>query len=353
MAGWQARRNPFFRRLGCFFFGFFFLSLIGFLTILGLAADALGIIHTPFPEIRLFFPFGIVVFLLMMLAMVWGARSLHRMSMPLDDLLEASNRIAEGDYSVRVQERGPKEARSLGQAFNSMVTRLQTNDRQRRSMLADLSHELRTPLTVMRGNLEGMLDGLYPVQAERLKSLLDETQLLSRLVDDLRTLSLAESGALELKREPTDLAQLAREVVAAFETQAGAQDVRIETHLDAEPLAQVDALRVYEILTNLVSNALHYSPRAGVVKIHITESESGEARGVRLSVEDNGPGIPSSDLAHIFERFYKSGDSGGMGLGLAIAKYLVEAHGGRITAESVTGAGTRISFTLPRYPSQQ
>jgi signal transduction histidine kinase len=229
-----------------------------------------------------------------------------------------------------------------------MAARLEVTDRQRRAMLADVSHELRTPLTIIQGNVEGILDGMYPADETRLKSILDETQILARLVEDLRTLSLAESGALQLKREPTDLASLIRETVAAFQSQADAAGLRIETLLGKDELSlEIDPERIRQVLTNLLSNALRYSPRGGTVKLGLTElAESGERRVV-ISVEDSGPGIAPEDLPHVFDRFYKSADSRGMGLGLSIAKYIVDAHGGEIKAESEAGNGTKISFALP------
>jgi signal transduction histidine kinase len=179
---------------------------------------------------------------------------------------------------------------------------------------------------------------LYPADEKQLKSILEETQLLSRLVDDLRTLALAESGNLPVKREPTELADLIRETVTGFGSRAEAGSVKLETSLAESPPVEVDPVRVREVLSNLISNALRYAPSGGTVRI----SYDGQA----IAVEDDGPGIPPADLPHIFERFYKSSDSGGMGLGLSIAKVLVEAHGGKIHAESEMGRGTRISFTL-------
>ncbi|HET9906909.1 MAG TPA: ATP-binding protein, partial [Anaerolineales bacterium] len=212
--------------------------------------------------------------------------------------------------------------------------------------LADVSHELRTPITVIQGNVEGILDGLYPADEERLKSIMEETQILSRLVDDLRTLALAESGALHLRREPVDLTELIREAVAGFESQAAEKDVQFILDLIELEEINVDPQRVHEVLMNLISNALRYTPRQGVIKVGVVEANSGPVKSAVLFVEDNGPGIESADLPHVFERFYKSSDSGGMGLGLSIARYLVEAHGGKIWAESEIGKGTKISFTL-------
>ena len=345
------RRNPFFRRMGCFFFGFAFLAFVGFFGIvrfvLASFIDAPG--TPPLGGPGYLFPFAFLAFVLLVFAIGWGARSLRRMFTPLDELYNASERVADGDYSVRVQEKGPPEIYSLMRSFNSMAERLQINDQQRRNMLADISHELRTPITVIQGNVEGILDGLYPADEARLKSIIEETQILSRLVDDLRTLALAESGALRLKREPTNLGELIRDAVSGFESQAKEKEVRIELALAAVEDANIDPQRLREVLTNLLSNALRYTPHGGEVRIRLTESdpESPERRTVTISVEDSGPGIDPAILQHVFDRFYKSSDSGGMGLGLSIAKYLVEAHDGKIWAESEVGKGTTISFTIP------
>ena len=339
------RRNPFFRRMGCLFFGFAFLAFMGLLATLRLIFTALHI-SPPFDRPDTVFPFVFLGFILLIMMITWGIRSLRRMSGPLDNLLEASSKVAEGDFSARLEEKGPPEVRALTRGFNSMAERLQANDQQRRAMLADVSHELRTPITVIQGNVEGILDGLYPVDEARLKSIMEETQILSRLVDDLRTLALAESGSLQLRREPTDLGELIRDTVAGFESQANEKEVRVELSLTDIDEVNIDPQRVREVLSNLISNALRYTSRGGVVKVGLAESSSGLERSVLLFVEDNGPGIESADLPHVFERFYKSSDSGGMGLGLSIAKYLIETHGGKIWAESEVGRGTKISFTL-------
>lgn len=343
------RGNPFFRRMGCFFFGFAFLAFIGLLGILRLVLapfiDFQG--SPPFDRPDYIFPFGFLGFILLVFAIGWGARSLRRMFAPLDDLLNASDRVANGDYSVRVEEKGPPEIHSLMRSFNSMAERLQVNDQQRRNMLADISHELRTPITVIQGNVEGILDGMYPADEARLKSIIEETQILSRLVDDLRTLALAESGALHLKHEPTNLVELIRDAISSFEAQAKEKNLKLQSSLDDGEEATIDPQRIREVLTNLLSNALRYTSRGGEINVRLTGSVVGEERSATISVEDSGPGIESHILPHVFDRFYKSSDSGGMGLGLSIAKYLVEAHNGKIWAESEVGQGTRISFTLP------
>ncbi len=342
------RQNPFFRRMGLVFAIFNLFSIIFFVAIVGFILNAIGIIHFSGDQFQWLVPFGRVFFAIVVAILILSVLNIRRMSMPLDDLLDASNKVAEGDFSARVDERGPREVRSLAQAFNSMASRLQVNDQQRRAMLADVSHELRTPLTIIQGNIEAILDGVYPADETRLKSILEETQILSRLVEDLRTLSLAESGALNLKREPTDIAALIRVTVSAFQSQADAADVKMELSLIAKPhLLEIDSERIRQVLTNLISNALRYSPRGSSINIILAESTASVERRVVVSVEDSGPGIASEDLPHVFDRFYKSRDSRGMGLGLSIAKYIVEAHGGEIGAESSEGTGTKIWFSLP------
>lgn len=341
------RHNPFFRRLGCIFVIFQLFGFLFFASILGLILGSLGIIRISTPQFQWFLPLVILFLVFAISIAVLAARNLRRVSRPLDELAEASDKVANGDFSVRVDERGPNEVRALLRGFNSMAERLQANDQQRRNMLADVSHELRTPLTVIQGNIEGIVDGMYIADEARMKSILEETQVLSRLIEDLRTLALAESGALHLKKEPTDLDELIRDTVAGFESQRKEQGVDFELALDKIEDVNVDPQRVREVLSNLISNALRYTSSNGVVNIGLTETGSGLERGVLLFVQDHGPGIDSADLPHVFERFYKSSDSGGMGLGLSIARFLVEAHGGKIWAESEMGQGTKISFALP------
>ena len=341
------RHSPFFRRMGCLF-GFLSLSgLVAFIVLLGVLANALGLFHPSAGSFAWGAPFAILLVLVVTGMTVRSVLGLRRMSVPLDDLLAASGRVAEGDYSARVDEKGPAEVRALARAFNSMAEKLEGVNRRRRDLLADVTHELRTPLTVIQGNVEGMLDGVYPADEARLKSILEETGLLSRLVEDLRTLALAESGALRLKKEPTDLAALVRETAAAFASQADTAGVKLELALEATPVLELDPQRIGEVLTNLIANALRYTPRGGRIGIRLAATGSGGERGALVSVTDSGPGIPPADLPRVFDRFYKSSDSGGMGLGLSIARTLVEAHGGEIRAESAgEGKGSTFTFTL-------
>jgi signal transduction histidine kinase len=341
------RHNPFFRRLGCMFAFFNLFAIAIFAVIVLSVARALGLVQFSTPILQWTAPLGILVLLpivavvAIIAAITFGMR---RLSTPLDDLLAAADRVAEGDYSAHVEEKGPHEIRSLARTFNNMASRLHLADEHRRNLLADVTHELRTPLTVIQGNLEGMLDGVYPADETNLRSLLDETNILSRLVEDLRTLALAESGALKLRKEATDLMMLVRDTLAAFQTQAEAIGVALTVETAGDlPWLEIDPGRIRQVLSNLLANALRYTPAGGSIRVKLGM----DAGRILLEVADTGPGIPAEDLPHIFERFYKSTDSGGMGLGLAIAKHLVTAHKGTIIAESSPGQGTTIRISLP------
>jgi signal transduction histidine kinase len=213
-------------------------------------------------------------------------------------------------------------------------------------MFADVAHELRTPLAVVRGNVEGMLDGIYPRDDGHLEVILDETAVMARLLEDLRTLSMAEVGALRLHPESTDLAALVDEALAALTPRATAAGVALLRGVVSLPPVEVDPVRLREVLDNLLANALRHTARGGSVWIEVGLN----SRTVTFAVADTGSGIAPKDLPHIFDRFWKSSDSGGSGLGLAIAKGLIEAHGGEIRAESQIGWGTTIRFSLPLDP---
>jgi signal transduction histidine kinase len=332
-------RGRFFMRMAVGFAAMFLFSVLTCTVGLYLIAGALQQVALPVGGAL------VGLFVLAALVALAGARAVRRATSPIDDLLEASGRIAEGDYSVRVRESGPREVRALANAFNAMATRLQAHDENRRGLLADVTHELRTPLTVMQGNLEGLLDGVYPRDDAHVEMILEETRVLSRLIDDLRTLSLAESGALQLHKEPTDLATLMQEAAAAFRAQADAAGVDlIAESADGLPPLEVDPARMREVLANLMTNALRYTPRGGRVRVACARHG---AHRVELTVSDTGPGVAPEDLPRIFDRFYKSRDSQGSGLGLAIVKNLVEAHGGEVQAESGVGQGMAVRVSLP------
>jgi signal transduction histidine kinase len=287
-----------------------------------------------------FLPIGLVIVVLVAILVVRAGR---RFASPVVDVMEAADRVAAGDYEARVEARGPREVQRLGTAFNAMTERLGSNEARRRQLLADVAHELRTPLSVIQANLEALVDGLYPADETHLRSVLDETKVMARLLNDLQTLSTAEAGALTLHREPTEPRQLIEAAVRSFAAQSDDAGVELVTDAPAGlPELDVDRLRIGEVLGNLLSNALRHTDAGGSVTAKAFATEE----GVGLSVTDTGTGIPPERLPHVFDRFSRAADSPGTGLGLAIARSLIEAHGGEIHAES-SGAGTTISFTLP------
>jgi two-component system OmpR family sensor kinase/two-component system sensor histidine kinase BaeS len=297
---------------------------------------------------------GFAVALLALAALVAGlvflTRVIRRTTQPVEDVMEAADRVAAGDYEVRLREQGFGDMRRLARSFNEMTERLGDNERRRRELAADLAHELRSPLSVIQGNAEGMLDGLYPMDAAHLEPVLDETKVMARLLEDLQTLSTAEAGALRLHREPVEPATLVDDAVVTFRTRAGEAGVRLEPDVVGDlPVLDADPVRVGEVLSNLVSNALRHTPSGGTVTVS-AEAPPGSG-GVAFAVTDTGPGIPADDLPHVFDRFVKGEGSRGAGLGLAIARSLVRAHGGELTAESEPGRGTTMRFVLPTAPT--
>jgi signal transduction histidine kinase len=323
-------------RIGCFllFMVVVFASLVALLA--WLIGNLLGPGQPPVVAVL----FGLLA--LFILARI--ARALRRAAAPVGDLIEASGRVEAGDFSTRVPESGPREVRALARAFNEMSARLEETEQDRRTALADVSHELRTPLTVIQGNLEALLDGVYPADAAHLQLLLDETRILERLIDDLRTLTLAEAGSLVLHREPTDLGSLVTDVTAGYRSQADQSGITLSVTVagDLRPI-DVDPARIREVVSNLLTNALRHTPRDGRVEVSVGLAGDQAA----ITVHDTGSGIPSDRLDRIFDRFYRSPDSPGSGLGLPIARSLVEGHGGKITAASEAGAGTTFRLELP------
>jgi two-component system sensor histidine kinase BaeS len=397
---WKSKRERLFFRMG----GVFVLMVL--LVLGGMAAFA-------FLLSRLFGGGG------RMAAMVWcggcclslalpllaGAvalRVFQGVATPLADVMAAADAVAGGDLSVRVPEpeHGPDEFGRLVESFNRMTEELERADQQRRSLTADVAHELRTPLHIIRGNLEGILDDVYEPTLEHISATLDETRALARLVDDLRTLSLAEAGQLPLNWEPVDVTELLTDVGTSFSGQAEAAgiDLRVEIadDLSAMPIT-ADVGRLDQVLSNLMANALRHTPAGGTVTLRaepvlstvegpvlstvegpvlstvegpvlstvegpvlstvegpvLSTVEGPVQDGVRLIVSDTGEGIPPEDLRFIFDRFWRGDRSrshaggAGSGLGLAIARQLVHAHGGRIGVESQPGQGTTFTIELP------
>jgi signal transduction histidine kinase len=335
-------RARFFRRLALIAAGLLAAAVVGATVLAWVVATWLGIDRGR-PVV--FAPFAMVAALLIVAAIRGFGRPFRRFSTSLVTVMEAADRVADGDYSRRVQEHGPSPIRALARSFNTMTERLEQNEGVRRNLMADIAHELRTPLAIMQGKLEGLLDGVYSPDEQHLQELLDEAHVLSRLVEDLRTLALSESGSLKLQREPTDLAALAREMKRAFAAAASTRGVTVlvDAPDQLEPL-DVDPIRIREVIGNLLSNALSHTPAGGSVTLRIADRHPA---GALIEVNDTGLGMSREQLAHAFDRFYKDSSSRGSGLGLTIAKGLVEAHGGRIRASSEPGRGTTMTITIP------
>jgi two-component system sensor histidine kinase BaeS len=345
------RRRPW-RGFGCLF-GVLFLA-----GVLGLASIAFTIVSHVLGAPG---PFGLALRLAavaVVVAIVVGlgrtARAIRGSGTVLDALVDQAGRVEAGDYSARVEPLGPVPGpvRALARGFNTMAARLEADETQRRSLLADVTHELRTPLAVVQGSVEAILDGVHPADRAHLSAILDETRVLDRLIGDLRTLALSESGGLSLHREPTDLGVLATDVATSFEAAAAMAGVAIETGIEDDlPLLDVDPVRIREVLANLVANAVRHTPSAGRIAIEARRTAGAGPRAasdtVAIVVRDTGPGIDPDLLPHVFERFTRGAGSTGSGLGLSIARGLVELHGGTIVAAAAPGGGTEIRVRLP------
>jgi len=334
----------FFRRFAFTALAVLAVGIVGTVSLVWTVATRLGIVAPGAPPGAAVFVFGGGLLGAAATAVVLlGA--MRRVGRPLGAVMDAAGRVADGDYSVRVAEQGAPLLRALARAFNTMTERLESHDRQRRDLMADLSHELRTPVTVLQGKLEGLLDGVYPRDDDQLHALVEETGVLARLIEDLRTLALSESGALKLQREPTDVADLARDVVEGFAAPARAARVSLAVEAPAGlPSADVDPVRIRQVMANLVSNALRHTPDGGSVVVQVAAAPG---RTIRIDVRDTGSGMTPDEVAHAFDRFHKGPGSRGSGLGLTIARNLVVAHGGDIHVSSEVGKGTAVAVTLP------
>lgn len=288
-------------------------------------------------------------------ASLLGAVAAGLLVRPLERLRRASAGLAAGDLSRRsgIADRGD-ELGELGRAFDQMAARLETEDQSRRRFLQDVAHELKTPLAVIEATTSAMLDGVYAPEPARIESLRGQGRLLARIVDDLRTISLAEGGGLALQRTRIDVSALLTEVERSHDPRARAADVRLVA--DAEPGLSVDADpdRLRQVLGILIDNALRHTPSGGTIAL----AARGVDARVRIELTDTGPGIAPTDLPHLFERFYRAdparardAGSSSSGLGLTIARALVEAHSGRIGAQNAPEGGARFWLELPARPS--
>jgi signal transduction histidine kinase len=280
----------------------------------------------------------------------WLARG---MTQPLRDMAAATRRMEVGDYAVRVDTRSRDEVGQLAHAFNRMSAELQDLEQSRRELVANVSHELKTPIAAIRAHVENLLDGVEAPDPATLQVMLAQSERLSRLVEQLLDLSKLESGEVPLAREEVPLAPLVSRVVSEIRVARADKEVRIEREIPEDlPALDADPERVHQVLFNLVDNAVRFVPEGGEVTI-AAHRHNGD---VEISVADNGAGIPREHLPRLFERFYRAdtararGD-GGTGIGLAIARSVVEAHGGHIRAESEPGIGSVFTFDLPASPA--
>ena len=274
---------------------------------------------------------------------------------PVQALTVAARRLGDGDFSHRVKVEGKGEMADLAGTFNSMAESLERGEMLRRNMVSDVAHELRTPISNIRGQLEAVSDGLLKPDARTFDSIHEESLLLSRLIDDLQELTLAEAGKLSLFRQPEDVLQLIRKVVAAVNAKAAANDITLTVELPEQlPLCDIDSQRIGQVLRNLLENAITHTSTDGTVTVTAKQIKE----YVEIEVVDTGEGIPAEHLPNVFERFYRADKSrtrttGGSGLGLTIAKRLAEAHGGEIGVQSEAGKGSRFYFTIPIYRNGQ
>ena len=324
-------------------------GIIGTLYIIPQSSPGLGLVsfHILFRSIGLYFLWGGLIAVAIALAMTFFLS--RRILAPIRSLASVARQLGQGDFSQRVQTEDRSELGELAQTFNSMASDLERAEQLQRNMVADVAHELRTPLSNIRGYLEAIRDGIKKPDRDTIRSLDEEATLLSRLVDDLQELSLADAGELKLNCRVEDLAKLIEQTVAPVQVQAATKGISVSIDLsDRLSSVKIDYNRISQVLRNLLENAIAHTAKGN--SITLTAKQQGNR--VEVSVTDTGEGIPIEDLPNIFERFYRVDKSraratGGTGLGLTIAKRLIEAHGGKIEVRSEPGKGSRFSFTIP------
>ncbi len=295
-------------------------------------------------------PTAVISVLLGILTLVTGLLLMRRLINPLSEVIAAAQAVSHGDLTARVPVHAQKDDLSdLSVHFNRMADELERSDKQRRNLLADIAHELRTPITILRGRLEGILDGVYLPDEAHIAPALEETYLLERLVEDLRLLALAEANQLRFEIKPIKLDELADTILGLFSAQADEKKVKL--HLAAEPdlpEVMVDPQRFQQVIGNLIDNALRYTPESSSIQLNIKRLD----HTIELTVSDEGQGIPEEELAYVFDRFWRGEKSrarstGGAGLGLSIARQLVDAQGGKIGARNRAPHGFEVYITLP------
>lgn len=288
------------------------------------------------------------------IALLLGILLTRQIIRPLRSLSNGAEHVSRGDLSYRVQVHANDEIGNLAKSFNEMALKLDNSEQSRRRLVSDVAHELRTPLTVIRGTVDGIADGVFQADKVHLDSIREQTVLLTHLVNDLRDLSLAESGQLKLERLSTDLVDLIQKKLSQFEVNARGKNVQLKLDTQsAVPLLNVDAKRIEQVIGNLLSNAIRHSPQNGQITVSLkTGDDPTGKKSLVVSVTDSGEGIPAENLPYIFERFYRvetsrSRSEGGAGLGLAIVKQMIQAHGGLVWVESQVGHGSTFFFSLP------
>jgi signal transduction histidine kinase len=268
---------------------------------------------------------------------------------PVRKITIAADQIASGNLSERVPVTSTDELGQMAVSFNEMAASLEEMQRKRRAMTADIAHELRTPLAVQKANLEALQDGIYPLTHENLTPLVEQNNLLTKLVNDLRTLTLADTGSLEIDPTPTDMSALIAQVATGFKAEFESRGVKLLISSAEDcPMVEVDQQRIRQVINNLLQNSLNHTPKGGLVSLQLACRHE----QVSIQIRDTGEGIPPDALSHIFDRFYRadvsrSRDKGGSGLGLTIAKRLVRIHGGTITAENHPEGGAVFTILLP------
>ena len=271
------------------------------------------------------------------------------MTSPLRVMARQAAAMAKGDYRARVQATSQDEVGQLAVAFNRMAGELEATDRLRKDLVANVSHELRTPISALQAVLENLVDGVAEPDPETLQVMLGQVERLGRLVSQLLDLSRLEAGAVPLQRRPFEVAEVLEQAAAECRLHAGRALVEVDVQ-PPELTACGDAERIHQVVANLLENALRYSPPE--VRVHLAAQPGPRGQGVLIEVRDEGPGIPPEEASKVFERFYRadaarSSDHGGAGLGLAVARWIVDLHGGEIRAEANEPRGCRMVVTLP------
>lgn len=341
-------------RLGLYWGSLFVLAVGSCTLTFWILATSTGIFNVAAQELFFIRAVGLIALVMAAAGIFFIIGALRRVTLPIRDMMSSAERIAAGDYSARVREQGPRELRSLGRSFNYMAEQLNNNDAERRTLIGNIANELRTPLTMLKENIEGLLDGNFARDDAHLNLILGETIRLSNLVDEMRMLALAESGGLILQREPTELNALVRDTAALYHRSASARNINLHAIVIEEPLvANADPTRIQQALGNLIDDALRANLKSDI-RVELSKANLLDPKApplAQIEVAYRAAVIAPEQLRGYFDRFYQQDSvratQGESGLGLVIAKVLVNAHGGEITVTSDARNGTQMKFTLP------